>query len=148
MQPRGLISPHARNVDLIVAHASFGDPDTPHYMVIAETPHRIADMYGGRDSGLKFVVTLREPASRAISSWEFKNEFNPKKGRKSSLYYSILFCFDFVVFNRLCETAIWASGRWCVKPNTVLCSLYSLLHNTAFKSWCFCAIYHTYVVGR
>ncbi|CAM9653464.1 unnamed protein product [Laminaria digitata] len=39
-------------------------------------------MYGGRESGLKFIVTLREPASRAISSWEFKNEFNPKKGRQ------------------------------------------------------------------
>eukprot|EP00752_Nemacystus_decipiens_P004724 g4307.t1 len=55
---------------------------TPHYMVVAETPHRIADMYGGRGSGLKFIVTLREPASRAISSWEFKNEINPKKGRQ------------------------------------------------------------------
>eukprot|EP00903_Cladosiphon_okamuranus_P016125 g14881.t1 len=55
---------------------------TPHYMAVAETPHRIADMYGGRESGLKFIVTLREPASRAISSWEFKNEINPKKGRQ------------------------------------------------------------------
>lgn len=51
-------------------------------MAVAETPHRIADMYGGKQSGLKFIVTLREPASRAISSWEFKNEINPKKGRK------------------------------------------------------------------
>lgn len=49
---------------------------------MAEAPHRIADMYGGRNSGLKFIVTLREPASRAISSWEFKNEYNPKKGRE------------------------------------------------------------------
>ncbi|CAM9845581.1 unnamed protein product [Ectocarpus fasciculatus] len=55
---------------------------TPHYIAVAETPHRIADIYGGRDSGLKFVVTLREPAGRAISSWEFKNEYNPKKGRR------------------------------------------------------------------
>ncbi|CAM9709641.1 unnamed protein product, partial [Ectocarpus sp. 13 AM-2016] len=55
---------------------------TPHYIAVAETPHRIADIYGGRESGLKFIVTLREPASRAISSWEFKNEFNPKKGRR------------------------------------------------------------------
>lgn len=56
--------------------------DTPHYLAVAETPHRISDMYGGAESGLKFIVTLREPAGRAISSWEFKNEFNPKKGRE------------------------------------------------------------------
>ncbi|CBN74649.1 Sulfotransferase [Ectocarpus siliculosus] len=55
---------------------------TPHYIAVAETPHRIADIYGGRESGLKFIVTLREPAGRAISSWEFKNEYNPKKGRR------------------------------------------------------------------
>lgn len=72
------------------------NPDTPHYMAVAETPHRIADMYGGRDSGLKFVVTLREPASRAISSWEFKNEINPK-GRKSS-YRTPLWLWFVVVF--------------------------------------------------
>ncbi|CAM9898341.1 unnamed protein product [Ascophyllum nodosum] len=54
---------------------------TPHYLAVAETPHRISDMYG-KNSGLKFIVTLREPAGRAISSWEFKNEFNPKKGRQ------------------------------------------------------------------
>lgn len=67
------------------------DLDTPHYMAVAETPHRIYDMYGGQDSGLKFIVTLREPASRAISSWEFKNEFNPKKGRKSCLVHCCRF---------------------------------------------------------
>lgn len=68
------------------------NPDTPHYVAVAETPHRIADMYGGKDSGLKFIVTLREPASRAISSWEFKNEVNPKKGRKSNQATLLLFC--------------------------------------------------------
>lgn len=60
-------------------------------MAVAETPHRIADMYGGGDSGLKFLVMLREPASRAISSWEFKNEINPMKGRKSSYSYCCFF---------------------------------------------------------
>ncbi|CAN0275443.1 unnamed protein product [Pylaiella littoralis] len=55
---------------------------TPHYLAVAEAPYRIADMYGGRDSGLKFIVTLREPASRTISSWEFKNNYNSKRGRR------------------------------------------------------------------
>lgn len=48
---------------------------------MAEAPYLIADMYGGRDSGLKFIATLREPTSRTISSWEFKNMYNSKKGR-------------------------------------------------------------------
>lgn len=55
--------------------------DTPHYIASSEAAHRVFDMFG-KDSGLKFIVTLREPASRAISSWEFKNEYNAKKGRK------------------------------------------------------------------
>ncbi|CAN0193841.1 unnamed protein product [Scytosiphon promiscuus] len=70
-----ITAPKAQPSDVVIDY-------TPHYLAVAETPHRIADMYGGRNSGLKFIVTLREPASRAISSWEFKNEFNPKKGRQ------------------------------------------------------------------
>lgn len=55
-------------------------------------------MYGGKESGLKFIVTLREPASRAISSWEFKNEFNPKKGREWCALPAVVSCRDFIFF--------------------------------------------------
>ena len=54
-----------------------GDLVTPHYSIMAETPLRIADFYGEgllRSRGLRFLVLLREPVARTISSWEYKSD--------------------------------------------------------------------------
>lgn len=51
--------------------------DTPHYSLVAEVPLRIQKIYGEeylRTEGLKFLVVLREPVSRTISSWEYKSD--------------------------------------------------------------------------
>lgn len=55
---------------------------TPNYSVVGETPLRISDFYGvgGSNEGhlqrrnLRFLVVLREPVARTISSWEYKSE--------------------------------------------------------------------------
>lgn len=54
---------------------------TPNYSVVGETPLRISDFYGvdGSREGrlrrnLRFLVVLREPVARTISSWEYKSE--------------------------------------------------------------------------
>lgn len=56
---------------------------TPHYSVVAEAPHRISDMYGEgtlKQKGLRFLIVLREPVARTISSWEYKSECESVKG--------------------------------------------------------------------
>lgn len=42
--------------------------------MMAEVPYRILDRYGAAafEGGVKYVVLLREPVARTISSWEFK----------------------------------------------------------------------------
>ncbi|CAM9370334.1 unnamed protein product [Scytosiphon promiscuus] len=50
---------------------------TPHYSLVAEVPFRISEFYGDgplRERGLKFLVVLREPAARTISSWMYKTD--------------------------------------------------------------------------
>lgn len=61
--------------------------DTPNYSLVAEVPYRISDVYGQgplRERGLKFLVLLREPAARTISSWEYKTD------RESWLWFCLL----------------------------------------------------------
>lgn len=42
--------------------------------MVPEVPYRIADLYGSAayDGSLKYMLVLREPVARAISSWFFK----------------------------------------------------------------------------
>lgn len=54
---------------------------TPNYSVVGEAPLRISDFYGvdGSNDGrlrrnLRFLVVLREPVARTISSWQYKSE--------------------------------------------------------------------------
>lgn len=48
--------------------------DTSHYITSAEVAFRIANIYGSAsyDGSLKYLVFLRDPVRRAISSWEYK----------------------------------------------------------------------------
>ncbi|CAM9626157.1 unnamed protein product [Scytosiphon promiscuus] len=50
---------------------------TPHYAVMGEAPLRIADFYDAAEGRLRetlrFLVVLREPVARTISSWEYKS---------------------------------------------------------------------------
>lgn len=48
--------------------------DTPHYSIMAEVPFRILERYGKHafDGSVKFIVLLREPVARMISSWQYK----------------------------------------------------------------------------
>lgn len=48
---------------------------TPHYAIVPQVPYyTIRRLYGKSyfDGSNKYLVSLREPAARAISSWEFK----------------------------------------------------------------------------
>ena len=57
---------------------------TPNYSVVGEAPLRISDFYGVGDGSLeggrrlrrnlRFLVVLREPVARTISSWEYKSD--------------------------------------------------------------------------
>ncbi|CAN0027627.1 unnamed protein product, partial [Hapterophycus canaliculatus] len=62
-----LTAPEASRTDPVVDY-------TPHYSILAEVPYRIEGMYGksARDGSFKYVVILREPVARTISSWQFK----------------------------------------------------------------------------
>lgn len=53
---------------------SDGALDTPHLSIKAEVPYRILDIYGdaASDGSTKYIVTLRDPVARAISSWQSK----------------------------------------------------------------------------
>lgn len=48
--------------------------DTSHYITRAEVAFRLAKIYGSAsyDGSLKYLVMLRDPVRRAISSWEYK----------------------------------------------------------------------------
>lgn len=48
--------------------------DTSHYITRAEVAFRLAKIYGraSYDGSLKYLVMLRDPVRRAISSWEYK----------------------------------------------------------------------------
>lgn len=56
------------------SHCCPPSPDTPHYSILADVPYRIMHLYGPQadDGTVKYVVILREPAARTISSWQFK----------------------------------------------------------------------------
>ena len=49
---------------------------------MADVPYKILHLYGKQayDGTLKYVVLLREPAARTISSWQFKYdcEYEPR----------------------------------------------------------------------
>ncbi|CAN0436165.1 unnamed protein product, partial [Hapterophycus canaliculatus] len=47
---------------------------TPHCSIKAEVPYRILDIYGeaARNGSNKYLVQLRDPVTRAISSWQRK----------------------------------------------------------------------------
>lgn len=51
---------------------------TPHYSVVGEAPLRISDVYEAAEDHLRgklrFVIVLREPVARTISSWEYKSK--------------------------------------------------------------------------
>lgn len=48
--------------------------DTPHCSIKADVPYRILDIYGeaARDGSNKYLVQLRDPVARVISSWTSK----------------------------------------------------------------------------
>ncbi|KAG5178712.1 P-loop containing nucleoside triphosphate hydrolase protein, partial [Tribonema minus] len=50
---------------------------TPHYAMVPEVPYRICHLLDC--SSTKFIVLLREPAERAISSWRFKERYKLKR---------------------------------------------------------------------
>eukprot|EP00752_Nemacystus_decipiens_P003848 g3540.t1 len=71
---RNLLSPVATPEDTVIDF-------TPNYSVVGETPLRISDFYGvnGSNEGrlrrnLRFLVVLREPVARTISSWQYKSD--------------------------------------------------------------------------
>eukprot|EP00903_Cladosiphon_okamuranus_P015279 g14119.t1 len=47
---------------------------TPHYSILAYVPYLIKGLYGesAYDGTVKYIVFLREPAARTVSSWRFK----------------------------------------------------------------------------
>lgn len=69
-----LLSPAAFAATVFLLSTCIADADTPHYSILAEVPYRIAEMHGqsARDGTFKYVVVLREPVARTISSWQFK----------------------------------------------------------------------------
>lgn len=80
---------------------------TPHYSLVAETPLRIADFYGEglvRTRGLRFLVLLREPVARTISSWEYKSECECGT------------CFSFPLEDYLTVRVLSTGGRVCRLP--------------------------------
>lgn len=71
------VKPHTFSnfsVTLTPTHPIASKPDTPHYSIMEEIPYRILNSYGreATDGTVKILVSVREPASRTISSWEYK----------------------------------------------------------------------------
>ncbi|CAM9942045.1 unnamed protein product [Ectocarpus fasciculatus] len=68
----GQTAPVAEESDKVIDY-------TPHCSIKAEVPYRILDIYGeaARDGSNKYLVQLRDPVARAISSWtsKFDREF-------------------------------------------------------------------------
>lgn len=58
----------------VVAKKLYCASDTPHNSIKAEVPYRILDIYGDAASNgsNKYLVQLRDPVTRAISSWQRK----------------------------------------------------------------------------
>eukprot|EP00611_Tribonema_gayanum_P013140 TRINITY_DN2394_c0_g1_i1.p1 TRINITY_DN2394_c0_g1~~TRINITY_DN2394_c0_g1_i1.p1 ORF type:complete len:334 (-),score=98.38 TRINITY_DN2394_c0_g1_i1:598-1599(-) len=50
---------------------------TPHYAMVPEVPYRICHLLDCRTT--KFIVLLRDPVERAISSWRFKERYKLKR---------------------------------------------------------------------
>ncbi|CBJ27658.1 expressed unknown protein [Ectocarpus siliculosus] len=66
----GQTAPFAEESDKVIDCAA----DTPHCSIKAEVPYRILDIYGdaARDGSNKYLIQLRDPVARAISSWTSK----------------------------------------------------------------------------
>eukprot|EP00903_Cladosiphon_okamuranus_P014094 g13100.t1 len=62
-----LTAPEADETDPVMDY-------TPHYSILADVPYKILHLYGEQayDGTLKYVILLREPVARTISSWQFK----------------------------------------------------------------------------
>lgn len=125
-------------------------PDTPHYIAMAEVPFRIAMLHGKEsfDSTLKYLVALREPVSRAVSSWIFKThreelfllyvQYMPTYSvsihilnicySSGFLHLRIVVCYnetymkseEVVHFRRLCDEVLLYVNVWQSHPNVII----------------------------
>ena len=61
------MAPEAEEEDRVIDY-------TPRYAIMPRVPYRILRLYGNSsfDGSTKYFVSLREPAARAISAWEYK----------------------------------------------------------------------------
>lgn len=61
---------------------SFLEPDAPHLLTVTSLPYRILKVFGdtSRNGDLKYIVLLREPAMRTVSSWRYRFSGGCEKG--------------------------------------------------------------------
>ncbi|CAM9239969.1 unnamed protein product [Scytosiphon promiscuus] len=71
----GQTAPAAAEEDKVIDY-------TPHCSITAEVPYRILDIYGdaARNGSNKYLVQLRDPVTRAISSWQRKFDLEALDG--------------------------------------------------------------------